>query len=66
MPRRPDGGWHRIEAVKAEIKESLTEFGITHSTLELETIHRAHQEAQLFGHEDTGKDDAGQGDPERS
>ncbi|KAF0677165.1 cation diffusion facilitator family transporter [Profundibacterium mesophilum] len=44
-------GWSRIEPVKAEIKERLrAEFGITWSSLEFETIHRAHQGADLFGH----------------
>ena len=47
-----EGGWDRIEAVKTKIKDALKGgFGITHSTLEFEDIHRAHQDAGLFGHE---------------
>ncbi len=50
-----EDGWERIEAIKATIKDDLEGFGITHSSLEFENIHHAHQEAQLFGHGDTEK-----------
>ncbi|MGK7296854.1 MAG: cation diffusion facilitator family transporter [Candidatus Wenzhouxiangella sp. M2_3B_020] len=53
-----DEGWTRIEAVKAEIKRRLKEeFSMTHSSLEVENIHHAHQDADLFGHGDGGKED---------
>ena len=46
-------GWTRIEAAKGAIKDKLkADFGITHSSLEFENIHRAHQDAELFGHEE--------------
>ena len=48
-----DDGWTRIEALKAEIKGALKdEFGVTHSTLEFESIRNAHRNAELFGHEE--------------
>ncbi len=51
-----DDGWTRMEAVKAELKDALEAgFGIDHSSLEFESIHNAHQDADLFGH------DSGQG-----
>ncbi|WP_375259416.1 cation diffusion facilitator family transporter, partial [Citreimonas sp.] len=46
-----DAGWGRIEAVKVAIKDLLrAEFGITHSSLEFESLHHAHRDAPLFGH----------------
>ena len=46
-----EDGWTRIEPVKAAIKNGLkSQFGITHSSLEFENIHHAHQDAALFGH----------------
>ncbi|MGR3494825.1 cation diffusion facilitator family transporter [Citreimonas sp.] len=46
-----DAGWWRIEAVKGAIKDLLrAEFGITHSSLEFESLHHAHRDAPLFGH----------------
>ena len=51
-----EGGWGRIEAVKAEIKDTLKDgFGVTHSTLEFESIRDAHRNADLFGHEEATK-----------
>ncbi|SDY90426.1 cation diffusion facilitator family transporter [Citreimonas salinaria] len=50
-----EDGWQRIEATKAALKDALSGFGITHSSLEFEDIHHAHQQARLFGHGDTNK-----------
>ncbi|MEM8820026.1 MAG: cation diffusion facilitator family transporter [Pseudomonadota bacterium] len=49
-------GWSRIEAIKVEIKERLSDrFGITHSSLEFEHEENAHANAALYGHESTGR-----------
>ncbi|MBC24692.1 MAG: cation transporter [Phycisphaerae bacterium] len=46
-----ESGWHRIEAIKAKIKERLKEkFGIGHSSLEFEHEDHAHEGADLYGH----------------
>ncbi|SFP84621.1 cation diffusion facilitator family transporter [Tranquillimonas alkanivorans] len=51
-------GWTRIETIKGTIKDKLeADFGITHSSLEFENIHRAHRDAELFGHGDGRKED---------
>ncbi len=59
-----EGGWGRIETVKAEIKATLKDgFGVTHSTLEFESIRDVHRNADLFGHEEAterGEDHAHQ------
>lgn len=61
-----DGGWRRTEAVKAAIKDRLkARFGITHSSLEFESAHLAHQDANLFGH-DRKKDEHADGSDDRS
>ncbi|MDT0684050.1 cation diffusion facilitator family transporter [Roseicyclus sp. F158] len=50
-----DGGWDRIEDIKAAIKGRLKdEFGIGHSSLEFEHENRSHENADLYGH---GKSD---------
>jgi cobalt-zinc-cadmium efflux system protein len=42
------------EGLKAAVKARLTEeFGIQHSTLELEDLENAHESARLYGHEQT-------------
>jgi cobalt-zinc-cadmium efflux system protein len=42
------------EGIKAAVKARLAEeFGIQHSTLELEDLGNAHDGAQLYGHEET-------------
>lgn len=46
-----DGGWERLEEIKAAIKGRLKEeFGIGHSSLEFEHEERAHENADLYGH----------------
>ena len=45
------GDWDRADAIKAALKQRLAEeFGITHSTLELECARHACADAQLIGH----------------
>ncbi|MFA8384172.1 MAG: cation diffusion facilitator family transporter [Pelagibaca sp.] len=47
-----DSGWDGIDDIKAAIKARLTEqFGIGHSSLEFEHEDRAHEDADLFGHD---------------
>ena len=49
--------WRDIEAVKAEMKDKLRDrFDISHSSLEFEHENRAHEDADLYGHGETGKD----------
>ena len=49
-------GWSRIEAIKDDIKERLSDrFGITHSSLEFEHQENAHANASLYGHESAGR-----------
>ncbi len=51
-----EDGWSRIEKVKAEIKKRLKErFEIDHSTLEFEQAGKAHDDASLYGHEDSSE-----------
>jgi len=51
--------WPRQQRIKEEIKRMLAEqFGITHSTLELERADDAHRGAALFGHDMRGGDRA--------
>lgn len=46
-----EGGWPRIEAIKAEIKAILDErFSIGHSTLEFEHPDHTHDGAAVYGH----------------
>ena len=45
-------GWARPEAIKSEIKARLLDrFRIGHSSLELEHVDRAHDDAALYGHD---------------
>ena len=47
--------WDRVEEIKQAIKRALEEqFDITHSTLEFEREDRAHQNANLYGHGESG------------
>ena len=47
--------WQRIESIKADIKTRLKDrFGIAHSSLEFEHEERAHQNADLYGHGNSG------------
>lgn len=46
-----EGAWSRADAIKADVKAMLaTEFGIEHTTLELECAHHACTTAQAIGH----------------
>ncbi|WP_114287329.1 cation diffusion facilitator family transporter [Candidatus Halocynthiibacter alkanivorans] len=43
--------WHEADAIKAALKQRLlSQFGITHSTLELECARHACKDTQLHGH----------------
>jgi cobalt-zinc-cadmium efflux system protein len=45
------GRWHEADAIKAALKQRLfAQFGITHSTLELECTNHACTDTQLHGH----------------
>ena len=53
-------GWRRLEAVKADLKERLTDrFGINHSSLEFEHTDHAHEDADLYGHGTSGDAESG-------
>jgi cobalt-zinc-cadmium efflux system protein len=46
-----DAAWGRLEQIKAELKAQIgVEFGINHSTLEMERNDACDAEAPLFGH----------------